>query len=191
MPAPSSSSVRDDQALERIIREGNRSRDLSKLRARADSPWWWNWLCLADGSRLSVIAGSGAYCAPADGGPYVAVEVWWPGDEDPTPQVLVDDVRKYASDHGGVVGVAATEEAARKLAKQRSRPLPPILREPGESRYEMFALAPEGRGGWPIDSRRAREMEDKGCRLFSRQVTTTDWGEVTTRVADDRAEASS
>jgi hypothetical protein len=60
--------------------------------------------------------------------------------------------------------------------------LPPILNEPGESRYEMFALAPEGRGGWPIDPLRAREMEDKGCRLFTRQVTTTDWGEVTTYV---------
>lgn len=62
------------------------------------------------------------------------------------------------------------------------RPLPPLLQEPGETRYDMFALAPEGRGGWPIDPRRAREFEDRGHRLFSRAVTTSDWGEVTTHV---------
>jgi hypothetical protein len=77
--------------LEQIIAHGNRTLSLQRLRTRGyrDLP---NWITCADGFKLSVIAGGGAYCSPRPGlspyddvpddypGPYVAVEVGYPSE---------------------------------------------------------------------------------------------------------------
>ena len=80
-----------------------------------------NHLVCADGFRLSVIAGGGAYSTPRDGAPYVAVEVGFPSsrpepwegvwrafaedEDDPTETVYgyvpVDLVEALIAAHGG------------------------------------------------------------------------------------------
>lgn len=65
--------------LEQIIAHGNRGEG-AKFWTRD------NWITCADGTRISVIAGWGAYCSPSgDGdypGPYTRVEAW---PQVPTP----------------------------------------------------------------------------------------------------------
>lgn len=75
--------------LENIIAKGNRSLDLQTILAGGGNSA--NWITCADGFKLSVIAGGGAYCQPRPGdppewggvpddypGPYTAVEVGYP-----------------------------------------------------------------------------------------------------------------
>lgn len=77
--------------LEQIIAKGNRTLSIARLRkGGAELP---NWIDCADGFRLSVIAGGGAYCTPRPGtlpyddvdedypGPYSAVEVGYPSEK--------------------------------------------------------------------------------------------------------------
>jgi hypothetical protein len=80
-------------SLEQIIAHGTRDADYR--------PTQENWLICADGFKLSVIAGTGAYCtprpdwpfgegAPADyPGPYAAVEVGFPSER-PEPWEPID-----------------------------------------------------------------------------------------------------
>jgi hypothetical protein len=77
--------------LEQIVAHGNRTLNLRALRdrTRVETP---NWITCADGFKLSVIAGGGAYCSPRPGlslyddvpddypGPYAAVEVGYPSE---------------------------------------------------------------------------------------------------------------
>jgi hypothetical protein len=102
-------------ALNRVFAVGNRTTNLDRLlRGEGQDP---NWFCCADGTVLSVIAGGGTYCSPkGDSGPYSAVEVWWPGQPEPTGYVPVDEVRAYVEEHGGIVAVGATEAEARTVA---------------------------------------------------------------------------
>lgn len=110
--------------LEHIITHGNRFRD--------DRPGRFdNWIECADGTRLSVIAGWGAYCERSKAGPFTHVEVMtgptpgsWhrysDGLEDTCPtvrggeectcggvyaRVPVDLVREFIVDHGGTKAV--------------------------------------------------------------------------------------
>jgi hypothetical protein len=77
--------------LERIIAHGNRNLSIARIRdGRFETAP--NWITCADGFRLSVIAGGGAYCSPRPGmlpyddvsddypGPYQAVEVGYPSE---------------------------------------------------------------------------------------------------------------
>lgn len=75
--------------LEQIIAHGNRTLSIARIQAGEgrDLP---NWIVCADGFKLSVIAGGGAYCSPHPGiddapedypGPYAAVEVGYPSEK--------------------------------------------------------------------------------------------------------------
>ena len=77
--------------LERIIANGNRSLDLAVIKSGGGNGQ--NWITCADGFKLSVIAGGGAYCTPRPDflndvpadypGPYTAVEVGYPSEPVP------------------------------------------------------------------------------------------------------------
>lgn len=98
-------------ALEDVIAHGNRTLNLDKLRrGEGVGP---NWFRCADGTVLSIIAGGGAYSLPKEDGPFTHVEVWWPGDDEPSGYVEVERVRHYVEAHGGVRAVASDERAAR------------------------------------------------------------------------------
>ena len=77
-----------------------------------------NWLLCADGTKLSVIAGSGTYSNPREHGPYTHVEVgfpspypdWWKDvNENVMACVPVETVRQYIVEHGGIVRTAKTD----------------------------------------------------------------------------------
>lgn len=101
-----------DEALERVFAEGNRTSNIDRL--RSGDGYGPNWFRCADGTVLSVIAGDGTWCDPFQGrGPFTAVEVWWPGEDEPEGQVAVDRIRDFVRTHGGIVGVGRTEADAR------------------------------------------------------------------------------
>ena len=100
--------------LEDVIRHGNRTFDIEKLRrGEGEGP---NWFRLGDGTVISVIAGGGAYSLPrGEDGPFTHVEVWWEDGEDgPTGYVEVERLRYYVESHGGVVAVARDEQMAKR-----------------------------------------------------------------------------
>lgn len=98
-------------ALEAVFADGNRTLDMARI--RAGGGFGPNWFRCADGTALSVIAGGGTYCSPRrDSGPFDEVEVWWPETDEPTWHVPVEVVRAFVAQHGGVVGVGASEAEA-------------------------------------------------------------------------------
>lgn len=116
--------------LEDIIKNGNRppSKPYETYRERRKScvP---NWIRLGDGTVISVIAGPGTYCEPRPAldedisfpgevsvnypGPYSAVEVWFPENDDPE-MTEVSYLLAYAEEHGGVKSAHVSEAEARE-----------------------------------------------------------------------------
>lgn len=123
MAEPNLTSVPDaTEALLAIFDRGNRTLNLERLRrGEGMDP---NWFRCADGTEISVVAGGGTYCSPRPGyggvptdysGPFAAVEVWWPGADEPTGWVPVVEVIDFVREHGGAVAVASTQEEVRRV----------------------------------------------------------------------------